>query len=217
MPDQPTKSWGTHSVHELVAAAKTGDQDSWATLVRRYQPVVNRVTRRYRLGASDAADVSQEVWMRLATHLDAIREPEAITGWIATTSARCALEVVKERQRIVTLDPHDLASTHQRGTTSAERIDAETRSAEAGLLSAERVLAVRRGLACLSPARRTLLLLLVAEPRLSYKEIHERLGLPVGSIGPTRARCIDDLRQTPAIRALMATGDEHSAVKTSAA
>ena len=202
MLDHATLS-DSEPVADLVAAARAGSQDAWVTLIRRYQPAVDSVARRFRLAPADAEDVSQEVWLRLATHLTAVRTPEALPGWISTTAARCAIEVLKARRRSVVVDPAVLARADQ-GTDGGHSVNcAEAPSVESRLLRAEERLAVRQGLDHLRPGRRDLLLLLVAEPRLTYQEIHEQLGVPVGSIGPTRARGLDELRRAPSVRAWM--------------
>ncbi len=204
----------TKPVKDLVADARAGKQDAWRELVRRYQPAVDAVTRRYRLTAADAQDVSQDVWLRLATHLTAVRTPEALPGWITTTTARCALATLKGRRRNVAVDPTVLARADESDDRSPDGIHAEAVAIEARLLRSEEEAAVREGLKRLRPQRRALLLLLVAEPRLSYQEIHEQLGLAVGSIGPTRARCLEELRQTPSVRALMESPTEESVKAT---
>jgi len=73
---------------DLVARAKDGDQQAWDTLVERYAPVVWSICRRYRLSRADADDVGQDVWLHLVAHLDTIRDPSALAGWLATTTSR---------------------------------------------------------------------------------------------------------------------------------
>lgn len=183
---------------DVVIAARSGDREAWHWLVKRYAPLVIGVTSRYRLGADDAADVSQAVWLKLVEHLDDIREPRALPGWIVTTTRNEALRVLKSRQRTVAVDPQigfglDAAS-------DASSVDDE-------LLRDEQYHALREGLRELRPRHRDLLVLLLADPPLSYADISRKLGIPIGSIGPTRARCLEALRHTPALRTYLATSD----------
>lgn len=179
-------------VAELVAAAARGEQAGWNGLVDRYLPLVRSVTRAYRLNERDAEDVGQTVWLRLVEHLSDIREPLALPKWIMTTARHESLRVIGSTRRAVALDP--LPEPRSTG----ERVDVDDE-----LLRAERQQALRDGLAELPPAQRELLVLLVADPPVSYREISERLGMPVGSIGPTRARCLARLRATGAMRAFL--------------
>jgi RNA polymerase sigma factor (sigma-70 family) len=180
-------------VTSLVAAAARGDQAAWEAIVDRYLPLVFSVTRAHRLGDSDAEDVNQTVWLRLVEHLDDLREPRALPKWIMTTARHESLRLIKARRRELPLDPLlEVAAA------------ADDPGLDAELLRAERQQALREGLAELAPGHRRLLVLLAADPPLSYREISDLLGIPVGSIGPTRARCLERLRSTSAMRAFSA-------------
>ena len=176
---------------ELVNAARAGDAEAWNDLVRRFLPLVRAVINRVRLSPADAADVNQTVWLRLVEHLDDLRDARALPGWLATTARREALRAIDVKRRIIPVDP--LESGLERIASSGEIDDL--------VLAAERAQAVRDGLAELPAQRRRLLQLLVAEPPLSYEEISRTLGIPIGSIGPTRARALAQLRNTRAMRA----------------
>jgi RNA polymerase sigma factor (sigma-70 family) len=189
------------TVTELVEAATDGDREAWNRLVERYMPLVLGVARRHRLSPDDAADVSQAVWLRLVEHLDKIREPRALPGWIVTTTTHEALRLIKARQRTVPVDP---------GPGSALDESADSVTLDAGLLRDERHQALREGLLEMRPQHRDLLLLLLADPPLSYDEISQRLGIPKGSIGPTRARCLEALRHTAALRTFLSTSQSVS-------
>lgn len=176
----------------LVEAARGGDQRAWEELVELYMPLVLSVTRRYRLESGDAADVNQTLWLRLVEHLDDIREPERLAGWIATTVRNEALRLLATRKRTVIVDPQTgLGLEPDRGAGPAVDED---------LLRAERHQALRDGLGQLRPTYRELLVLLSTDPPPSYDQISERLGIPRGSIGPTRARALAELRTTAALR-----------------
>lgn len=183
---------------EKVQAAISGEREAWNWLVERYAPLVMGVASRYRLRAEDAADVSQGVWLKLVEHLDDIREPLALPGWIVTTTSREALRVLKSRQRTVEVDP-------QTGQMLEAASDAGSLDDE--LLRDERHHALREGLRELRPRQRDLLVLLLEDPPLSYDEISRMLGIPMGSIGPTRARCLEALRRTAALRSFLPVSD----------
>jgi RNA polymerase sigma factor (sigma-70 family) len=179
------------TVPELVHAARTGDADAWNELVDRFLPMVAGVIGRLRLSPADAADVNQTVWLRLVEHLDDLRDPRALPGWLATTAHREGLRTIDARRRTVSVDP-------QAGALDEIPHEAEI---DTLVLAEERAQALRDGLAELPAPRRELLELLVADPPVSYEEISKRLGIPIGSIGPTRARALAQLRSTRALRA----------------
>jgi RNA polymerase sigma factor (sigma-70 family) len=157
------------------------------------------VARRYRLCPDDVADVSQALWLRLVEHLDDIREPRALPGWIVTTTKHEALRLLKARERAVPVDP-------QTGFALNE-VDDDDEGLEEDLLRLERHQALREGLQELRPQHRALLMLLLADPPLSYDDISRRLGIPKGSIGPTRARSLEALRNTAALQTLLCASD----------
>lgn len=183
------------SVIELVEAARAGDQGAWNMLVDRYMPLVRSVIRRYRLGGDDAADVSQTTWLRLVEHLGDIRDPERLPGWIVSTAKHEALRLLKSHKRTIAMDPLPEAELTKRTGTRPDIDD--------DLLLSERHEALAHGLSQLRPAHRALLLLLLSDPPLTYEQISARLDMPHGSIGPTRARALAELRSTPSLRNLM--------------
>ena len=188
---------------ELVHAARAGDAEAWNDLVRRFLPLVRAVINRVRMSPADAADVNQTVWLRLVEHLDDLRDARALPGWLATTARREALRAIEVKQRTIPVDPQE---------SGLERI-ASPGEIDDLVLAAERAQAVRDGLAELPAQRRQLLQLLVAEPPLSYEEISRTLGIPIGSIGPTRARALAQLRNTRAMRAWSGDTDAAAAAE----
>jgi RNA polymerase sigma factor (sigma-70 family) len=192
------------TVDELVEGARRGDQAAWNALVRRYSPLVLAVIRAYRLCEKDAEDVSQIVWLRLIEHLGRIREPRAAPKWIMTTARHEAQRVVGTVRRIVPMDP--LAKTAPHLQTNQAEVDAD-------LLRAEQRQALRDGLAELPAAQRRMLLLFAADPPLSYRQISHELGIPVGSIGPLRARYLQRLRATAALRPFLDSSAAASAAR----
>ena len=177
----------------LVMRARDGDERAWAALVERYAPLIWSLCRRYRLDATDTADVGQNVWLLLVNHLGKIRDPAALPGWLVTTTQRECGRVLGRAQRKGT-----------RRMLDAENIpDGETQTIEQGLLAAERHAALREAFTHLSPRDQRLIALLTEDPPVPYAAISTRLGIPVGSIGPNRRRCLDKLRHHPAIAALI--------------
>ena len=188
-----------------LTAVKSSDEQGWNALIERYQPIINSVCRSYRLTPEDAADVSQTVWMKVVDNLDRIREPRAIPAWIKTTAIRAALALLRTRNRLTLLD----VSQDNSAAWSPLNPSLYSSEVDARMLDTERQSAVRDGLAELAESHRALLSLLVADPPISYQQISDQLGLPVGSIGPTRARCLRKLASTPAIRSLELSRNHH--------
>jgi RNA polymerase sigma factor (sigma-70 family) len=178
----------------LVACAKGGDQQAWDALVERYAPLIWSICRRYRLGRADADDVSQSVWMCLVDQLDKIRDPAALPGRLATTTRRECWRVVGAARgpnaAVCALDAEIIP-------------DGQAEAVEQELLAAERRAALREAFTHLPLEGQQLIAMLVADPPVPYAEISARLGIPIGSIGPTRSRCLDRMRRYPAIAALI--------------
>jgi RNA polymerase sigma factor (sigma-70 family) len=199
----------TTDIEDLVSGAREGDQGCWSELVARHQPIIDASCRRYRLSREDAADVSQTVWLQLTCHLDSIREPRALPGWIKVTAERESFRLIKIARRTTSLEPivcfyeGQSNPSELRFSTTVDEVDTE-------LLRTEEQVAVREGLAALKPNQRDLLLMLAAEPAVPYAQISAELGLPVGSIGPTRARCLRKLEATPSVQSLLDPGAEVS-------
>jgi RNA polymerase sigma factor (sigma-70 family) len=186
----------------LVTRARNGDQQAWDALVERHAPLVWSICRRYRLHKADAEDVIQNVWLRLVEQLDSLRDPAAIPGWLATTTQRECCRVARAARRtrvtVLALDVEDIP-------------DVEIGMAEEELLTAERHASLHEAFSQLPPYCRQLIALLIEDPPVPYAQISARLGIPIGSIGPSRRRCLDRLRRHPAIAALIdAEGDAGS-------
>jgi RNA polymerase sigma factor (sigma-70 family) len=196
VPPSPANSPADPSVSDLVARARSGDRQAWDALVERYAPLIWSICRRHRLGQADADDVGQSVWLRLLDQLDRVREPAALPGWLSTTTRRECLRVLSAAQgphaTIYALDVESLPD-QQAGTADQE------------LLAAERHAALRAAFTQLPPNGQQLLALLTADPPTPYADISAQLGIPVGSIGPTRSRYLDKIRRHPAIAALINT------------
>ena len=170
---------------ELVAAAGGGDQRAWEELVDRFGGLVWSVARIHGLSAADAADVSQTAWLRLVEHLDRIRDPERVGSWLASTARHEALRVLRRAGR--ELPVGDEAELEPRG--------AVVEPPDAHALASERDEVLWKAFAALPPRCQRLLRVLIADPVLSYQEVAASLQMPIGSIGPTRARCLSQLRR----------------------
>jgi RNA polymerase sigma factor (sigma-70 family) len=200
-------------VPDLVRGARDGRQSSWDQLVERYTPLVLSVVRGYRLQSSDADDVVQTLWLRLVEHLDEIREPRALPGWIVTTARNECLRTIRHRQRTQPFDPLAPTRAGELAETALDGRPSEVDAVVEDLTQADRHRALLEAFATLSDPQRELLLLLMTDPPTPYTEISERLHIPVGSIGPTRKRALQRIREHPAVRAWMAsTADEASEV-----
>ena len=183
----------TASLADLVRWAGDGDRAAWNEIVDRYAGIVWAIARRHRLSAADAADVSQTTWLRLVEHLDRIENPERIGAWLATTARHESLRVLRLAGRQIPALDDDFVELADAG--------AETR-VDAALLTDERDRELRELVAAL-PARDQLLLQLLShDAQPSYAEIGAALGMPTGSIGPTRARCLERLRRVAATRGI---------------
>ena len=189
-------------VATLVQASAKGDETAWNALVRRYAPLVLAVIRSYQLAAADVQDVSQTVWLRLVEHLADLRAPEALPGWLITTTQRECRRYQRRAQQALPIDPHSDGIVQQ-ATTVDPSLD---------ILRAELRQALRDGLAELSAPQQRLLRLRAADPPKSYQEISELIGMPIGSIGPSLRRSLDRLRRTKAVQAYLATNPDASRI-----
>ena len=183
-------------VTDLVTRSRTGDKQAWDALVERYTPLVWSICRGYRLGGADAEDASRSVWLHLVDQLDNLREPAALAGWLVTTTRRECGRVLRAARRPPAfgqvLDTQDIP-------------DRQAGMAEHELLLAERHAALREAFTCLPPHCQQLIAMLIQDPPMPHTQISATLGIPAGSIGPNRSRCLDKLRSHPAIAALINT------------
>ena len=173
------------AVVALVRAAAAGEQSAWNALVDRFASTVWAIARAHRLSAADAADVSQTTWLRLLEHLGRIQQPERIGAWLATTARRESLHMLR-----------------MNGRQTPSGYDFDVLPDVAAAVAPDRGLARSQNAQLVStlveslPVRSQLLLrLLSADSPLSYKDISEALCMPIGSIGPTRARALEQLRR----------------------
>jgi RNA polymerase sigma factor (sigma-70 family) len=181
----PEQNVGASDIARLVQRAAEGDRRAWERLVDQYARLIWAMTRDFKLVESDAADVAQATWLRLLEHIDRLEYPARVGSWLAATARNECLRSVAARKRVV-LVQDDVALKDD---------GAHAPAVDERLLANERAQAVREALSRLPPRWQRLLGLLMADPPASYAEISDQLGLPVGSIGPTRGRCLERLRE----------------------
>jgi RNA polymerase sigma factor (sigma-70 family) len=169
---------------ELVRGAAEGDAECWNALVKRFSRLVWSVARSFGLSPADAAEISQTTWLLLAEHLDRIKRPERLGAWLVTTTRRECNRHLRVRGQQVFSEP-SLLDEHLAGSPSADL----------GVLIAERDAALWYAFVQLPERSRTLLVMLLHDPPISYGEISKALDMPIGSIGPKRARALAALRR----------------------
>lgn len=168
----------------LVEQAGRGDTDAWHQLVQRFSSLVWSVARSQGLDRIDAADVYQTAWLRLVEHLDRLRDPAAVGGWLVATARNEAIRMSRYRSR-------------ERPTedTAVEEPAADRDHPEIALLLDEERRGVLRAFTQLSHRCQRILRVLAACPVTSYEDVAKELDMPVGSLGPTRGRCLKQMRE----------------------
>jgi RNA polymerase sigma factor (sigma-70 family) len=178
------QSLDSSDIVRLFRRAAEGDLGAWERLVDQYARLIWSITADYKLVESDAADVCQTTWLRLLEHMDRIQHPDRVGSWLAATARNECLRSLAARKRVVL--SQDYAELNEPVAHEPE-IDER-------LLAAERAQVVRDALSSLPRRWQRLLEMLMADPPASYADISDELELPIGSIGPTRGRCLDRLR-----------------------
>jgi RNA polymerase sigma factor (sigma-70 family) len=175
-------------LEDLVRRCQKRDSRAWSQLVDRFQNLVYSVPRRYGLNEDDAADVFQTTFQALLRNLDRIESARTLPKWLAVTASRESLRIKRTSAKAV--------GAEDRGLDLDALIDSEERSAEDNAILAERAELLRRHTQALNDRCRDLLTMLYLEEDPSYQEISEQLQMPIGAIGPTRARCLEKLRKS---------------------
>ena len=178
---------------DLLSAARTGSDDALGQIVNELSPLLWQVARSAGLSQGDAEDVLQTVWMRLFTHLDGIHDASALTGWLVTTTKREAWRVRAASRKQLPVDQDVFADLPNKGPGSEEQVILEDQRRELWAV-----------IGMLSRRCQELLRIMAFAPRSDYATVAAALGMRVGSIGPTRGRCLAKLR------ALLADGPEGS-------
>jgi RNA polymerase sigma factor (sigma-70 family) len=178
---------------DLLSAARAGSEDALGQIVNELSPLLWQVARSAGLSQGDAEDVLQTVWMRLITHLDGIHDAGALTGWLVTTTKREAWRVRAAGRKQLPADQDVFADLPDKGPGSEEQVIVEDQRRE-----------LWATIGMLSRRCQELLRILAFAPRPDYATVAAALGMRVGSIGPTRGRCLAKRR------ALLADGPEGS-------
>jgi len=183
--DSAAAPWSADAdLSTIVRSAARGSSSAWRVLMGRYGTMVMAIARSCRLDEADVAEVHQVTWLRLVENIDRIEQPERIGGWLATTAKRESLRLVRANGRVV----YDHEALLERPAVDAQ-------PPEARMIGQERAAAIRRAFELLPPHCRRLLAVLASDDTPSYKEISTALEMPIGSIGPTRGRCLEHLRR----------------------
>ena len=166
---------------QIVRAAADGNDLAWSELVARFGGLVWSIARSYRLSHADAGDVVQCTWMKLVQHLGALKNPDAVGAWLATTARRECLRMIDGSKCQIPFGD-DLPEAPDHAALDDE------------LLRSERDSLLWEAVALLRPEDQALVRMLASDPPASYAEISAALDMPIGSIGPTRQRCLGKLR-----------------------
>lgn len=184
----------------LLKAAAAGDQQAWDRIIDDYHRLVWSVARGFRLSQADAADVSQTTWLRLVENLDRIRDPDQLGAWLATTARRESLRLIRQARREVPNDDEALESGGGgRGDSGSEPAGffdgVDPGDPEAVVLAEEERNDLWSAFSTLTEKCRGLLRVVAVTPLASYAAVAAAVGMPLGSIGPTRSRCLEHLKR----------------------
>jgi RNA polymerase sigma factor (sigma-70 family) len=188
---QRTEALKEASDDELLAACLRGEPAAWDALVDRYAALIYSIPLRFGLGDADAADVFQWVCLTLLEKLHTVRAPQGLAAWLITTTRRQCLAVARQRRR-------EQARSAGANSPGAEyRVPDPDLVPEEELLALERQRVVRSAVNQLSSNCRKLVEALFSDTaaQASYQQLADRLGVPMNSLGPTRARCLEKLRR----------------------
>jgi RNA polymerase sigma factor (sigma-70 family) len=177
------------STTTLLKQASEGDQLAWNQLVDRYDGLVRSVAGSFRLQPADVYDVAQTTWLRLIQHLETIRDPERLAGWLAVTATREAWSILRQ------------ASRHEPMVQEPPDLDPAV-DPESNVAAGDAARSLWATVAELPPRQQRLIIALFREEVDSYTEIAAKCAMPVGSIGPTRGRALSHLQRKLAEREL---------------
>jgi RNA polymerase sigma factor (sigma-70 family) len=193
---RPGKTWksnagGTNGslrsapVPTLVQEAKGGNPEAWGELVARFGLMIAATGRRYRLTPADVAELQQTTWLRLVENIHRVEQPERIGGWLATTARRESLQLLRK------------AARYRPGADEMldNMPDNRLPEPDARPIAGEREAMLHAAWERLQPRCQEILSRLVTDDPVGYKDLSALLQMPVGSIGPTRARCLQHLRR----------------------
>lgn len=177
----PAAGTGPAGNAELLAAAGHGDERAWSEIHERYRRLVSSVVRSFRLQEADARDAEQRTWLKLVEHRATLRDPQRLGGWLATTASRECLRILRDTRSVVLFEM-DAVADQERGVEQ-HVVDADTVDRIWGIVSG------------LPPRSQTIMEALFAGDVRPYAEVSRAIGVPIGSLGPTRARLIEQVRR----------------------
>ena len=176
---------------ELIVACLDGDSTAWETLITRYQRLIYSIPMKARLSPDDAADIFQSVCLKLYEKLSTLRDHERVSSWLITTTTREVWRVAARNRRDATT-----ASGDEEGTDVINQIPSTGPLADEQRQALEQQQIVRQSVEALPERCRKLVTMLFYEKdELSYADIARRMNMPVPSVGPTRARCLEKLKK----------------------
>lgn len=181
-PPDPSSDPGCDQTPALLGAAGRGDDRAWEEIVRRYGGLVTATVRTFRLQDADSADAEQRTWLRLVEHHRGVRDPGHLGGWLATTATRECLGILRAHRAVT-----DLAD--------ADALPDPDGDVEQRVIAAEEAARLWNVVTLLPPRGRAVVHALFADEKTPYAEVARATGIPVGSLGPTRARVLRQLRQ----------------------
>lgn len=173
---------------ELISACQRGEEAAWDALVARYERLVYTIPSRYGLTQTEINDVFQSVWLALLKNLESLRQPERIAAWLVTTTRRECWERRRgvNYEKVITSELDDQIIRKESDDPAPDELVA----------TYERHEELRQAMGQLDSRCRRLLRLLYFDPEVpSYADVADQLGMPIGSIGPSRARCLKKLRK----------------------
>lgn len=174
----------TSSMADLLLRIVDGEPAAWDEIHCRHEKLVSATVRSFRLQEADALDAVQMTWLRLAENAHRVRSPEQLGGWLVTTARRECLRIVRQTK----------PASGAIGVAPETIVDPSV-GPEQCVIDAETSRTLWKLVAELSPRRRTLLRTLFTDDPRSYAEVAHAAGIPLGGIGPTRARALQQLRR----------------------
>ncbi|MGH3781607.1 MAG: RNA polymerase sigma factor [Pseudonocardiaceae bacterium] len=173
----------TSKVADLLPRVGDGDSEAWEEILRRYDTLVSATVRSFRLQDADRLDVVQTTWLRLAENAHRVRHPERLGGWLATTARRECLRILRQIRPVA----HHFE-------TDLEAVADPSVGPEQSAIQTDSTRRLWKHVDELSPRRRILLRALFTDNARPYAEIASNVGIPLGAIGPTRTRALQQLR-----------------------
>jgi RNA polymerase sigma factor (sigma-70 family) len=174
----------TSNMADLLPRVADGDPEAWEEILQRYNPLVSATVRSFRLQEAETFDAIQNTWLRLAQNAHQIRHPDRLGGWLATTSRRECLHILRRIRRTPTFSQ-----------TVQDALTDPSAGPEQSAIDADTIRWLWKYVDELPPRRRAILRALFTDNPAPYTKIAAITGIPCGGIGPTRTRALQQLRQ----------------------